>query len=176
MVAFLARGLREPNAAPRLVSGATPPTMDSQSSVGAGSDIGTPHMDTESGSFANDATSMVPMAPETGSEPTTTSRARPQAMPKMDEIPVVTDETGERVRESFASFLERYVETINIQGSRSMKWLADSPSMSNSFMSCATIVARRSTWTIGMYFNTTRFLLVQLVSNTTASFPISGEH
>ncbi|SHO75672.1 Similar to S.cerevisiae protein MCM6 (Protein involved in DNA replication) [Malassezia sympodialis ATCC 42132] len=65
-------------------------------------------MDTESGSFANDATSMAPMAPDSTSEPTTASRARPQAIPKMDEIPVVTDETGERVRESFASFLERF--------------------------------------------------------------------
>lgn len=85
--------------------------MDSQTSVGPDSDtqpsVGTPGMDMDSGSFANEATSAAPN-PESTSEPTA-PRVRPPTMQKMDEIPVVTDGTGERVRESFRAFLERYV-------------------------------------------------------------------
>ena len=90
--------------------------MDSQSSVGGASDVGTPRMDTEPGSYSNEIPSSTgPVVPDHTSENTSelTARARPIMVPKMDEIPVVTDETGERVRESFQSFLERYFGCIS---------------------------------------------------------------
>lgn len=84
--------------------------MDSQSSVGPDSDaapsVGTPGMDVDSGSYANELNSGLPPVAETHSEPT--ARVRPMSMQKLDEIPVVTDGTGERVRESFRSFLESF--------------------------------------------------------------------
>ena len=79
--------------------------MDSASSVGLGSVPGTPRLDTDMGSYSQDRSG----GAETPAAPAPSGRARPSTIPKLDDIPIVTDETGERVRESFAAFLERYM-------------------------------------------------------------------
>lgn len=71
-------------------------------------------MDTESGSLSHDRDmdqggTGAHMEPPVKPMSAASGRARPATMPKMEEIPIVTDETGERVRESFAAFLERYM-------------------------------------------------------------------
>ena len=79
--------------------------MDSASSVGLGSVPGTPRLDTDMGSYSQDRSG----GAEPPAAPAPSGRARPSTIPKLDDIPIVTDETGERVRESFAAFLERYM-------------------------------------------------------------------
>lgn len=83
--------------------------MDSQSSVGATSDAGTPHMDTESGSFSQDIPSTTAAAAEAATaEPTTSGRPRPTAAPKMDEIPIVVDKTADNLCFVFTDFIENF--------------------------------------------------------------------
>ncbi|PKI83525.1 DNA helicase [Malassezia vespertilionis] len=81
--------------------------MDSQSSVGPTSDA---QMETESGSFSQDATSAPPlvMADNPAAE-STAARPRLLTLQRVEEIPVVTDETAERLREGFRAFLESFV-------------------------------------------------------------------
>ena len=83
--------------------------MESRSSTGFGSDsgpgVGSQPMETDSATYADGST--VPTVERTSES--TAPRARPTTMQSVEEIPVVTDETGERVRESFQLFLDRYV-------------------------------------------------------------------
>lgn len=88
-------------------------TMDSQSSVGPGSDApsgATPGaMDVDSGSYSQDMQgSTAARAAEAATSEPTSARVKPLTMQSLDEIPVVTDGTGERVRESFRAFLETF--------------------------------------------------------------------
>ncbi|WFD32979.1 DNA helicase [Malassezia sp. CBS 17886] len=62
------------------------------------------------GTGAGDAESVGPTAAEsTTIREAAAMRQHPPTVARMDEIPIVTDETGERVRESFQAFMENYV-------------------------------------------------------------------
>lgn len=88
---------------------------EGQSSLGAGSDGWTSRTDPESaGDFPQNGHTSRDTIGDTHDDvnlrkAALSGRPRPPAVPKMEEIPLVTDETGERVRESFGAFLERFV-------------------------------------------------------------------